>query len=70
MGPEEAERALQATGYEVKPTLVMLLAGVEEARRRLRQAAAACPQLSDAAQDNECRLNDGECPDLASVLPS
>jgi len=41
VGPEEAERALQATGYEVKPALVMLLAGVgaEEARCRLRQAA-------------------------------
>jgi N-acetylmuramic acid 6-phosphate etherase len=41
VGPEEAERALEAAGYQVKVALVMLLAGVgaEEARRRLGQAA-------------------------------
>ena len=35
--PETAQRALTATGYEVKPALVMVLAGVDagEARRRL-----------------------------------
>jgi N-acetylmuramic acid 6-phosphate etherase len=40
VGPEEAEQALEAAGYQVKVALVMLLAGVgaEEARRRLRQA--------------------------------
>ncbi len=39
-GAEDARRALQATGYEVKPALVMLLAGVDadEARRRLATA--------------------------------
>jgi N-acetylmuramic acid 6-phosphate etherase len=37
---QTAEQALQETGYEIKPALVMLLAGVslEEARRRLEQA--------------------------------
>ena len=36
-----AEQALQATDYEIKPALVMLMAGVslEEARRRLEQAS-------------------------------
>jgi N-acetylmuramic acid 6-phosphate etherase len=35
--PEVARRTLEATGYEVKPALVMLLSGVDadEARRRL-----------------------------------
>jgi N-acetylmuramic acid 6-phosphate etherase len=38
--PEAARCALEATGYEVKPALVMLLAGVDadEARRRLATA--------------------------------
>ena len=38
--PAQVGRALEATGYEVKPALVMLLAGVEagEARRRLERA--------------------------------
>ncbi|MBL7201544.1 MAG: N-acetylmuramic acid 6-phosphate etherase [Anaerolineae bacterium] len=38
---ESARAALEATGYEVKPALVMLLTGVEatEARRRLDDAA-------------------------------
>lgn len=37
---QTAEQALQATDYEIKPALVMLLAGVsvEEARRRLERA--------------------------------
>ena len=37
--PETAQAALDATGYEVKPALVMLLAGIDadQARRRLAQ---------------------------------
>ena len=40
VGTEAARDALRATGYEVKPALVMLLAGVgaDEARRRLAAA--------------------------------
>ena len=37
---EMAHRALEATGYEVKPALVMLLAGVDAGEARQRLAAA------------------------------
>ncbi len=37
---ETAHRALEATGYEVKPALVMLLAGVDAGEARQRLAAA------------------------------
>ena len=55
---DTAYRALEATGYEVKPALVMLLAGIDadEARHRLKQAggfvrrALAAPDCGTAAE--------------------
>jgi N-acetylmuramic acid 6-phosphate etherase len=55
---QNAGQALQASGYEIKPALVMLLADVslEEARRRLEQASgrvrAALGEQSSSTRDD------------------
>jgi N-acetylmuramic acid 6-phosphate etherase len=51
--PITACRALEATGYAVKPALVMLLAGVnaDEARRRLRAAEGFVRQAVEIGKD-------------------
>ena len=48
--PETARAALEATGYEVKPALVMLLAGVDadQARQRLTAAGGLVRRAVDA----------------------
>ena len=57
---KEATRALEETGYRVKPALVMALAGVnlEEAERRLADAGGRVRRASPA---EERRLSESRC---------
>jgi N-acetylmuramic acid 6-phosphate etherase len=62
---ERARAALEATGYKVKPALVMLLSGVDagEARRRLAAADGFVRQAIAFHTEMQCKQERATHPD-------